>query len=543
MKRPAELTDELQVKRLKFEWIAGEAEEIVEKIKRLKVSLNEQCPIGKLPTKTLSSIFGHLELEDIHDCALVCQRWAQAVKELNIERLMVAKSLGRPMSSWFYSGELCRPAETIILSTLDYESPLWLNLKQLKILNFSDHLNSSIADKPLLRDLHFLNKLVNLETLEVARIELENEATLTLPNLRRLSVACLGSSLKLATPKLTTYKSNQNLNRVHFVYPARLIELHLKRYTGGAEHLTGLKFLSLKDFRTLKDNSSFLTDHRRLSTVSLRPKRVLNRLEYYENRHGLLSLLEQKRQLERHNLKIIFFGIEVQKASQIDFFNYDENLIELQIRNYSMLNTKELRYIRSLHYGGLLRCFGGEIDRIPSDLPKKFGQVEELIIGGPDGAHLNGQQSMDLQHLAEFAKRFPKFNSLKVKNVHAGKRMANSLDRLPDKLYEELPVLFPQLLSLQVDDPYFRLDEDNLDCVHDFDRLYRLHANVDEGLLEDLFRKFRIFDLSFPLNGGMVRVRKATFQSRYELYSDHQLHGTYRTLGELRRALDKRFTW
>lgn len=88
-----------------------------------------------------------------------------------------------------------------------------------------------------------------------------------------------------------------------------------------------------------------------------------------------------------------------------------------------------------------------------------------------------------------------------MKNIHTGRPYRGRLDQA-SKLYEELPRLFPQLLSLVVEDPYFHLVDDNFNWIRDFCKLYRLQANVDDDLLEELFSEFPIFDLSFSLNGG-----------------------------------------
>ena len=92
----------------------------------------------------------------------------------------------------------------------------------------------------------------------------------------------------------------------------------------------------------------------------------------------------------------------------------------------------------------------------------------------------------------QFAKLFPKFNSLKVKNVPRRNAKLRT-----GQFYEDLPRYFPQLASLVVEDPYFRLDDHNLGCVSSLPALYRLQANMDEDLVERLFDMFEAFDLSF----------------------------------------------
>lgn len=217
-------------------------------IQQLKSEYNESLAINRLLSKTAHLIFKWLSFNDLLICEQVCRAWNQHVKGQNIQTLVIIKRLRshpeygritriRPRKGFFCGDEHHFPSSPMLLSNcnIKLENSFLLGLKQLKVANPSLRLISNLKlDEPLLIDPSFLNHFVNLETLEVSRLEFDLDCTLRLPELKNLAIGRSSSRTVIDCPKLTHYRHKKNAYRgeIEFVHPESVTHLYANELQG-----------------------------------------------------------------------------------------------------------------------------------------------------------------------------------------------------------------------------------------------------------------------------------------------------------------------
>ena len=496
---------EIGNKRLKLKEFEIEKEKIESEIKKLKFKLNQLVNLNQLPIEIICLIFKNLAIKDILRCELVCQKWNYFVKCLNLQKLVITKRKEEKVNKWFFSNEICDPLSTITKKNLNFkcklEDSFMINLKQLKIINSSDDYKSDKRDHfPLLVNIDFVNKLTNLELLEISKIEFKNEAKITLPKLKSIAIEEVGSSLKLNTPSLTSYK-NKSLEKVNLVFPEQITHLYLEDYSGNSiDQFKNLEYFFAKRISAycLNEND-FLINIPKLKELSLVPKNEKH--EYGNGKEVILKVLEQQKSLNRIGLKLIFYGILVEDANQLDNYEFKKDLVKLHIQNYSKLNEKELRWIKEVNYTSLIQSCDNQIDRIPKDFHSKFVEIKKVIIS---------DNLDDEHHLMNFLKGFKKLNAFKV--LHP------SLD-LP--FFEELSINCPQISSLSYEVDRYDSRIEDFDFIFKFKSLKKFYTLSDlehsDDFFETVFEKFPIFNLKFEFNGAEITIDKKDEKTAYEL--------------------------
>ena len=537
MKRKQDILDELEKKRATFQKVEDEENEVKSDIRRLKYELNSLIGINRFPVEVMNMILEHLKTADLFNCKLVCRRWNEFVKAFRKPELIISNLKEARPRRWKFSKEICAKNSTIIRSDLHFdnlENSFLIGLKKLKLINHTLVFQSRFKNHqiPLLNDLKFINKLVNLETLELMRVDFEDEASLSLPNLRSLAVSHLYSKLKLETPELTNYQG-RSLGQVEFVFKEKLTHLCVHQYCSSIKLLKNLQYLCLKsdafcretkstlnlsqpsnDSQSSNDGQSsrdsqllsddhFLDNHPHLKELSIRPANNLSRRTYKLAKSSALKVLEQKRRLKKEEFKLVFFGVLLETEEQLEDFQYfQDNLAELHILNYSALCKKELRWVKRVNLSSLLSA--GLATKIPFDFFEKFDKVNELVI---DYADITDEQIAVL-------KKFKNLSSLIVSTEHP----RYSIDQI---VFEKIADALPEIWSLELKD--FGI----CDILNSFDftlKLKKLRRFLTESYNYNNFlfsiEKFNVFEFSFRECENHLKLIKNGKYSKLELWRE-----------------------
>ena len=220
-------------------------------------------------------------------------------------------------SKVFDSGVNC-----VRLSQLNFEraepsnSPFLSNLKRLRV----DGVERPREDAFKL--IGFINRLVELEELEIFILDLNEKATIDLPNLKVLSLSECERDLKLNTPLLRKFRGH---NRRLVSHPDQLTELWLYRNFETIREFPNLEVLKIKQGLV---NRHILTELPKLKELWFRchvRSGVRNgSCDYEKEKKRILEILEEKRTLGRADLKIVFYSIHLENANQLDGFEFDE---------------------------------------------------------------------------------------------------------------------------------------------------------------------------------------------------------------------------
>lgn len=467
-------------------------------------------------------------MENISACETACQKSNGNLKVSNLKSLVITRKEEKRRRRWAFSKRLCDPKATITRSNLKFENlknSSLLNLKELKILNDMDDRKSERRDRiPLLTDLKFINKLEKLEILEVSKIDLENEATLALPNLRWLEIGRLHSKLKLATPNLSCFKS-ASLEHVEFEFKDQITYLFIDSYSSNAKQFKNLSYLCFQSDPT--NDQRLLLSHPKLQELSIRPdSRRLNEATYETARQRMMQFLEQKRDLDREQLNLIFFGIRIKYPFQLSGFRYQDNLIEFQLQSYVMVDRQEVAWwIESVNYSCLMQSIeDGIIDEVPADFHANFGRVGEVLVTGP----------FDEAHLFDFLKQFEHLASFRIANN----------EFVETQFFEKLATNFGNIGSLSLENSS-KGTEELTDCefIFQFDNLYRLHSDstISLCLIERLFDRYVPFEMSSYMNDQAVVVKREDQNSPFDLYVNGEFHSDHSDLDSLKEKLQNKF--
>ena len=210
-------------------------------IQKLSFELNQlKVGINKLPVELLCLVFGHLNLLQLSVCQSVCLKWHAIVKSLNVHNLVVDEE-DKPFGVNFTTSELSYSSFCSLAANpkSKLSTSICSNMKCLKILNtYQERIH-----------IDFINSLTELEDLHIAFYENDKEVleTISLPNLKSLSITNCLWGLILNAPKLTKYKSVGRFPNSIFVFPPRITDIFADRFEGILEMLANLRVLSLND--------------------------------------------------------------------------------------------------------------------------------------------------------------------------------------------------------------------------------------------------------------------------------------------------------
>lgn len=553
MERDA-LIDEIRVKRLK-------REELDEEIQNLRFELNEFTEINRLPSIVMREILRNLCMEDWFSFECVCRRWRQIVRAFaDKPGLVITKVIEGKPRSW-HSREPCSVDSTIVRLNLDFdpEHSFLGTLRKLKLTNRWEDRRSIRLDKmPLLTDLRFLNQLTCLEVLELEKFDLNEYShyknnMLTLPNLQHLTIRDLCSPIRLNTPALTSYRSRYLASwSAKFLFPDRITHLHLGKIGVGYDlkSFTNLEYLTFQKFHGVEDDETIL-DLPALKIISIRPD-YRKGLQFELLRSRALQLLHKKFTKSKSDLKIVFFGIQLDDPGQLENFEYSPsgsyacnsgNHEELLKRNHSKLVDSELKFIKQITYSSSMELANW------SAFYQKLSQVNQVCVYESGGTTYTSEK---VDKLLRFLKNFKNLNSLIYQAP------------LVPSFFEKLLSAYPLLRSLVIEtfedrSEDYRLQEANeiqiYKVITKFEHLYKsfLSFSYERPSVDDLSGD--VYEYHDIENGQPYIIKKLQFfhrsakMDRYELYvhdgtnepEPDDLFGDYKDLAELTEVLYKNF--
>ena len=533
-KRSNEIVDSFNAKRMKLNEIEAQNDEVEQEIMKLKIDYNELNCAVNLPSELMALVLAELPVSCLLTCEQVCSRWNEHVRNLNTKEVVFASVNERKPRKWRHSNDLCDPKSTIVLDdfqlSFKLENSFLSNLRCLKIDNkYDDYRNDRIVNRIFLKDLDLVNKLTRLEVLEINKIDFKEERTITLPNLSCLAIDRVYSKLKLTAPKLSSYQTKAVKN-VAFVYPEKITHLYL-----GSEfdtELSELRFPNLEYLclkvpnirkRTcLSEWDQFFAIHLNLKTLSMRPSlKFLSKPTYASVKSLALHILEHKK-TKQIDLKIVFFGVHLEDASQLEKYKYRKNLVKLQLQNFSRLGADDMRWFKQLNYLSVMNHFNNDLEKIPDAFFETFKFVREIYVEYMGYEDEKAKKRPEEDRLIEFIKKFKSLRSFKVSGSQLG-----------DSFFSRLSTLHPDIWLLNIVDDY---DYSLQKSIFDFKNLYHLSTSMseDEDIVETLFRKFNnIFSFTFEYNGGTTTVERKNDKSPYRLYYENEFRNESTDLGDL----------
>lgn len=548
--------DEIRKRRIKLEC----------EIKQLESEYNESLAINRLLAAVSQSVFKWMTPNDLLLCEQVCQAWAAHVAALHFEKLVIAKRLRhhpkinrtskiRPRK-WFFSGEdeQCFPSSPMLLANckVQLRNSFMLRLRQLKICDKSLRLfDEKKLDQPLLIDAKFVNNFVNLEVLEISRVEFDLDNTLRLPELKYLAIGQAMSNTVIDCPKLSHYrhKADNYQGSVRFAHPESVTHLYAITVKREYETFKNLQYMCLISTGFHGEGSyakyqaiDFLGSYRALKQLSLRPAQ---QQDYKNNRGSFLQLLKQKRIFKRDDLTLIFYGIRLENAAQLENRNEDvcSMLSKLYIRNCTKLCENELLWIRSLNYTAMMKAAMQRPIKIPLDVHRKLFNVRQMVLCGPPN---------DEEHFFRFVAGFKRLVTFRFEEKLPSEQFFERLAvQCASNWYVELEFVFDSEKKVEEEEeeeeqndsakndeeqegdpgkqdkepgsPDKQDEEQNdfakLDFILKFINLASLKANRDfeNAFIKQLFDRFDTFELHFRIKSSTsVEIVRKSRRSAYE---------------------------
>lgn len=529
-----EIAHSFDAKRFKLNEIEVENGKLEQEIMKLKSDYNDLNCATALPSELMTLVLRELPVSSHFACEQVCTRWNEYVRNLNTEKLVYAR-IDEPKPRWWRrSNEVCDRDSTIVQDDFQFsfrlENSFLSNVKCLKIDNqYDDYRSDRIWHELFLKNLDVVNKLTRLEVLEIANIDFEGEKehTITLPNLRDLAIDRVHSKLKLNTPSLSSYRT-KTLTNVTFVFAEMITHLQLGAGVSAEIQELELRNLEYLAFKVSSiRQSSYLTDdffgcHPKMRVLSMRPSlKRLSKSTYASARAFALDILERKKK-SKADLKIVFFGIQLDDASQLENYEHRKDLIKLQLENYSKLCSEELKWIKQLNYVSVLEHFANEPDKIPDDFFEKFQFVSEIYVRNMEG----GDENAEEKRLIEFLEKFRCIRSL---NVY--------YSSLSKEFFERLSKVHPNVWRLNIEEDEYDFGLNSLfHLIGEFKHLYCLRTNScqNENFVEDLSKQLGDqFCCTFSYNDCLITVEHKNDDLPYLLYEGGKLQGDFNHLGDL----------
>ena len=361
------------------------------------------------PAEVFDLIIGHLDVNELLVCRATCKYFKQAVDRIRIRSLAIAESedsICEPVlcdlqDHWYDALMDIRFTDRFYFVSNDpvYESHALIRpdtsagLRMLmNCFNLSELRRLFAVDVPKKCRSYFalLNRLVQLEHLQIGWIEMTWNLSLKLPNLRTLSVAQVnrnaGSRITLATPNLKHLETG-SLGDFRFEYPGSVTFLQVQDFDDDDLYrLENLEVLICADAYNLIWFDYDVAEDEDGHVVSLdfpafeKLKRVdCARMSVKEAR-GLFE------RCERYEINFYYCGMKIDDLNEdlgylLDVTGRKDNLKLLSVEHmfsaYDQL-ADALYYCKGIRYTKhFLEYFP---DRLPENFASKFYGVRELYV-------------------------------------------------------------------------------------------------------------------------------------------------------------------
>ena len=344
--------------------------------------------IDDLPPEMICELFEYLQPKDLVVCSMVNRRWHSIYAGFKVQSLAIIDP--EDPFNWHESNQPIRKVErcTWWMFCNLKEKPLLSNLKHLALRG--DHLEF---------DLNKLNRFQQLVHLEIDT-HLVGKVHLNLPRLEVLAIHHwnLRCSVSIDCPLLSTLlyagedEEDAILLKVKHPETIRKLETnmvgrHLAPFknvrclvTNQFEAINKATLLSLPALKELRFNRSIgsvfdVKPRQRVSTVD-RVKRTLS------------EFMDEAKKLKGSDFQFTFAGLRLTNVNveQIDFgVQVDESGRErvhneyVYMKNYHLIESGALHFVRQVHYTRLLSNVTGEFPRC---FFQKFTGIETVLVDG-----------------------------------------------------------------------------------------------------------------------------------------------------------------
>ena len=516
-------------------------------IQQEKARHNENVPINRLPAELfciiLEDVVERRDLDQLLAYESVCQQWSYYVKAFVRQKLVISRRTKQWPCHWFYLDESCPPERVAVRAHLNIrpmENSFLFSLKHLKICDPTTKGSSQKEWKPLLPNMHLINRMKALEVLELSQLPLtshmfdrEKKLTISLPNLKHLAIYhVLYQNLLLDCPQLVSYKTKEifgEYNRLEFSSPASISHLYLEKFSNLSNfmQLVGLQYLSLTgfendDYRKKYYPSQIFSTFPNLKHISFRPNLLCkkNPCNCLDSRDDFLKLLKMKQALRRDEVMLTFCGIHVESEYQLQYENelkipFCDVLVQLYMQNYSTLYDAELRWTKRLDYIGTPF-------EIPADFYEKFKHVRELQVK---------RQGPDEDQLISFIETFERLELLVIRKEA----------QLRESFYKKLARSCSSFAYLGIWIETLPYRQTSFDFLFEFQQLVRLtirDCRICEQIIRRLFDHFEAFEFNFWTDKEEIRITRSGKDAPFELRHGSYYSKTIYDLDELLEDID-----
>lgn len=341
-----------------------------------------------------------------------------------------------------------------------------------------------------------INQLSELEQLEIRSISLERPEKLRLKKLRILSIGRLrGRHLKLSTPSLKHFDTEDNLNLFEFEYPERLTHLSTHKFEEINE-FTNLTHLYLRNF-----------EYDREPLFRVVPIDILTLLPHLQEIHCrnwsrqvmVANIIASKIMLRRKQFRFFQFGVPIDSLDELPEFakNAHENYLmdgetkayfKLMLRHYSKLNAV-LPWATNVYYDDIVDHFPGhtELERLEVDgFIRQFMNIRKVVVE---------KRIEDPVAFTRFIQKCKELRDLELREA--------GLDAV---FFDRLSRYQPFIESLEIKS--FTTPAIDLKFVLKFKRLssFRTNQPIEFQLIEQLLNAIDFDDFQFGLRGKTVSL-------------------------------------
>lgn len=417
--------------------------------------------LDTIPIELLSMILNRLSTADQIRCRLVSKKFRFVIEnEVKVRRLIVSLNQKVCEGKWYRTyrrfdlNDLINAKHLDFLQTEPFRK-MFSKLRMLYVYDFPEILPPC--------DLDSLNELRELEHLELWFLRIKNLSKLTLPNLKVFCVNEQTSArLIIDTNSLLHLKTVFELDLFTFNHASSIRSVQCNRLTPGI-----LAFTNLEHLCCYLITQPLVSD--------LLPKLVhLKRLQFYDQETVYQSLVEQKRRLNRRDLKIFYLGINFEQrngrneeldlsAYNLAFSRYHLNAQNLPIYfdNYHRLDDR-LPFVNCVDYSAFEDRFG-LLENVPGDFFDRFPIINNVHVS---------RRIVEPESFRTFLTGCSSLHSLSLKNSH-----------LEPAFFDRLPSVCSSIGALHI-----KADLDSFEFVLEFKNLLDLEI-ISESLSIDLVRK------------------------------------------------------
>lgn len=355
-----------------------------------------------------------------------------------------------------------------------------------------------------------LHDLSHLEQLKLQIVDVQRRYNLDgvkmdidVPNLKILEFGYFeyDFDIYLTAPKLEMLKYDE-FQMTTLTYPENVVHLEMEIQNEDFDET------SLKELQYLKVNFGPVPSRHILSAYPKLTTLVCNEWFYYDNddyddsMNGLRELVEQKRILKRHDLKIYYHSVEMVDSSKIDELMSSRSILAFQMNNYDSL-CDNIAYGISLEYNELMRLVNG---KLPQDFHQKFINLQCVEVT---------EEVKSFEHLEQFLTSFDYLNELTLEKTW-----------LDQSFYDRLPEI-GQLTTLTV--------KMSLNPIINYDFLFKL-KHLKNFWTDRRFPCFPDFSLALFKELKDFDSINFYFDEEYIVIGKHYITNKY----EFRRLKDRR---